>query len=62
MVKVQNASQDEYSLVDVVGKEEPEQITEYYLSQTIEARMTLKFLIVYVKIWNTDILQKLLEV
>lgn len=37
------ASQDEYFLVDVVGKTEPEQITEYYLSQIIEARMTQIF-------------------
>ncbi|PCS00463.1 cell division protein FtsA [Lactococcus fujiensis] len=34
------ASQDEYFLVDVVGKSEPEQVTEYYLSQIIEARLT----------------------
>lgn len=36
----ERASQDEYFMVDVVGKSEPEQITEYYLSQIIEARMT----------------------
>ena len=39
----ERASQDEYFLVDVVGKDEPEQITEYYLSQIIEARMTQVF-------------------
>ena len=35
----ERASQDEYFLVDVVGQEEPQQITEHYLSQIIEARM-----------------------
>ena len=30
-------------MVDVVGKDEPEQVTEYYLSQIIEARMTQIF-------------------
>lgn len=35
----ERASEEEYFLVDVVGKTEPEQITEYYLSQIIEARM-----------------------
>jgi cell division protein FtsA len=39
----ERASQDEYFLVDVVGQEEPAQITEYYLSQIIEARMTQIF-------------------
>jgi cell division protein FtsA len=39
----ERASQDEFFLVDVVGKTEPEQITEYYLSQIIEARMTQIF-------------------
>lgn len=36
----ERASQEEYFEVEVVGKNEPEQITEYYLSQIIEARLT----------------------
>ncbi|RZI49062.1 cell division protein FtsA [Lactococcus kimchii] len=39
----ERASQDEYFLVEVVGKEEADQVTEYYLSQIIEARMTQIF-------------------
>lgn len=39
----ERASQDEFFLVDVVGKTEPEQVTEYYLSQIIEARMSQIF-------------------
>ncbi|MFC4651327.1 cell division protein FtsA [Lactococcus nasutitermitis] len=39
----ERASADEYFLVDVVGQTEPEQITEYYLSQIIEARLTQIF-------------------
>ena len=39
----ERASQDEYFLVDVVGEEEPEQVTEYYLSQIIEARLNQIF-------------------
>lgn len=39
----ERASQEEYFLVDVVGKTEPEQITEFYLSQIIEARLSQIF-------------------
>ena len=39
----ERASQDEYFMVDVVGKTEQEQITEYYLSQIIEARLAQIF-------------------
>ncbi|MGL4247954.1 MAG: cell division protein FtsA C-terminal domain-containing protein, partial [Lactococcus garvieae] len=37
------ASQEEYFPVDVVGQTDPEEITEYYLSQIIEARLTQIF-------------------
>ncbi|WEV45492.1 cell division protein FtsA [Streptococcaceae bacterium ESL0687] len=37
------ASKDERFLVDVVGKNEPEAIDEYYLSQILEARLTQIF-------------------
>jgi cell division protein FtsA len=36
---VERASQDEYFSVNVVGRNEPEQYTEQYLSQVIEARI-----------------------
>ncbi|MDR2975878.1 MAG: cell division protein FtsA [Streptococcaceae bacterium] len=35
----ERASQDEFFLVDMVGRPEPEQVSEYYLSQIIEARV-----------------------
>ncbi|WEV61003.1 cell division protein FtsA [Streptococcaceae bacterium ESL0729] len=37
------ASKDERFLVDVVGKNEPEAVDEYYLSQILEARLTQIF-------------------
>ncbi|WP_338954571.1 cell division protein FtsA [Lactococcus petauri] len=39
----ERASQEEYFPVDVVGQTDPEEITEYYLSQIIEARLTQIF-------------------
>ncbi|GFH42111.1 cell division protein FtsA [Lactococcus hodotermopsidis] len=39
----ERASQDEKFLVDVVGHTEPVEITEYYLSQVIEARLVQIF-------------------
>ncbi|OFI46315.1 cell division protein FtsA [Floricoccus penangensis] len=39
----ERASKDERFLVDVVGKNEPEAIDEYYLAQILEARLTQIF-------------------
>lgn len=39
----ERASQDEFFLVDMVGRPEPEQVSEYYLSQIIEARVAQIF-------------------
>lgn len=40
---IERASQEEYFLVDTVGKSEPEQVSEYYLSGIIEARVSQIF-------------------
>lgn len=40
---ITRASQDEFFLVDTVGKNDPEQVSEYYLSGIIEARLSQIF-------------------
>ncbi|MDR0200391.1 MAG: cell division protein FtsA [Streptococcaceae bacterium] len=39
----ERASQDEFFVIDSVGKAEPEQVSEYYLSSIIEARLSQIF-------------------
>ncbi|MDR0299663.1 MAG: cell division protein FtsA [Streptococcaceae bacterium] len=39
----ERASREEFFLVDMVGKTDPEQVSEYYLSQIIEARVAQIF-------------------